>query len=333
MALLEVEDLEVRFGLRSGEVTALYRISFSLDRGQRFGIVGESGAGKSIAAFSILNLLSAPGYIAHGRVRFDGRDLLTLTPAELRQVRGNRISMIFQDPMMTLNPVMTVGDQMTECLRAHTNKRGEECRRIALEKLQLVQIPSPEKRLEQYPHELSGGMKQRIVIAIALLLDPDIIIADEPTTALDVTIQAEIMDLLLALCESRDLGLILITHDLGVVSQVTQDMIVMYAGSIIEAGSTRQVIHCAQHPYTQGLINALPQQAEPGAKLNQIPGSMPTLQRIPSGCAFHPRCPYVMPRCEVERPEFTLSGGVRVACHLVEEWLVASAQDNEGTTA
>lgn len=332
MPLLEVEDLEVRFGLRSGEVTALHRIRFSIDRGQRLGIVGESGAGKSIAAFSILNLLSTPGYIAHGRVRFDGRDLLTLTPAELRQVRGNRISMIFQDPMMTLNPVMTVGDQMTECLRAHTRKPAEECLRIALEKLQLVQIPSPEKRLEQYPHELSGGMKQRIIIAIALLLDPDIIIADEPTTALDVTIQAEIMDLLLALCESRNLCLILITHDLGVVSQVTQDMIVMYAGRIIEAGPTRQVIHGAKHPYTQGLINALPQQAEPGAKLNQIPGSMPTLQRIPSGCAFHPRCPYVMPRCEVERPEFTVLGDVRVACHLVEERLAASAQDNEGTT-
>ena len=321
MALLEVEELEVRFALRSGEVTALQRISFSLDRGQRLGIVGESGAGKSIAAFSILNLIGAPGYIAHGSIRFDGRNLLTLTPAELRQVRGNGISMIFQDPMMTLNPVMTVGDQMTECLRAHTRKPADECRKIALEKLQLVQIPSPEKRLDQYPHELSGGMKQRIIIAIALLLDPDIIIADEPTTALDVTIQAEIMDLLLALCESRNLGLILITHDLGVVSQVTEDMIVMYAGRIIEAGPTRHVIHDAQHPYTQGLINALPQQATPGAKLNQIPGSMPTLQRIPSGCAFHPRCPYVMPRCKIERPDFTLSGGVRVACHLVSERL------------
>ena len=321
MALLEVEELEVRFALRSGEVTALQRVSFSLDRGQRLGIVGESGAGKSIAAFSILNLIGAPGYIAHGSIRFDGRNLLTLSPAELRQVRGNGISMIFQDPMMTLNPVMTVGDQMTECLRAHTRKPAHECRKIALEKLQLVQIPSPDKRLDQYPHERSGGMKQRIIIAIALLLDPDIIIADEPTTALDVTIQAEIMDLLLALCESRNLGLILITHDLGVVSQVTQDMIVMYAGRIIEAGPTRRVIHDAQHPYTQGLINALPQQATPGAKLNQIPGSMPTLQRIPSGCAFHPRCPYVMPRCEVERPDFTRSGGVRVACHLVSERL------------
>lgn len=333
MALLEVDELEVRFALRSGEVTALQRISFSLDRGQRLGIVGESGAGKSIAAFSVLNLIGPPGYIAHGSIRFDGRDLLTLTPAELRQVRGNRISMIFQDPMMTLNPVMTVGDQMVECLRAHTRKRGEECRKIVLEKLQLVQIPSPEKRLGQYPHELSGGMKQRIIIAIALLLDPNIIIADEPTTALDVTIQAEIMDLLLALCESRNLGLMLITHDLGVVSQVTQDMIVMYAGRIIEDGPTRQVIHDAQHPYTQGLINALPQQAEPGARLAQIPGSMPTLQRIPNGCAFHPRCPYVMPRCQVERPAFTLSGGVRVACHLVEERLSAAAHDGNRSTA
>jgi peptide/nickel transport system ATP-binding protein len=319
MALLEVKDLEVRFGLRSGEVTALRRISFSLDRGQRLGIVGESGAGKSIAAFSILNLLSVPGRISHGQVLFDGKDLLQMSPAEIRQVRGNRISMIFQDPMMTLNPVMTVGDQMTECLRAHTRLSPQECERIALDKLRLVQIPSPEKRLRQYPHELSGGMKQRIIIAIALLLNPDIIIADEPTTALDVTIQAEIMELLLNLCESQNLGLILITHDLGVVSQITRQTIVMYAGNIIEEGPTRQVINDAQHPYTQGLINALPQQARPGERLNQIPGSMPPLQRVPGGCAFHPRCPYVMPRCKTEPPEFVQSGECRVACHLVAD--------------
>ncbi|MBU6953697.1 MULTISPECIES: ABC transporter ATP-binding protein [unclassified Hahella] len=321
MALLEVKNLEVKFGLRSGAVTALRDISFTVDRGQRLGIVGESGAGKSVAAFSILNLLSRPGYISSGEINFDGKNLLKMSPDQLRNVRGNRISMIFQDPMMTLNPVLTVGAQMVECLQAHTRVSKEDARKIALEKLKLVQIPSPEKRLDQYPHELSGGMKQRIIIAIALLLNPDIIIADEPTTALDVTIQAEIMDLLLELCTSQNLGLILITHDLGVVSQVTQQMIVMYAGKIIEQGPTKEIINDAQHPYTQGLINALPQQGVPGERLYQIPGAMPPLQRIPKGCAFHPRCTYAQERCEKEQPDFTISGGCRVACHMVEDMI------------
>ncbi|ABC28670.1 ABC-type dipeptide/oligopeptide/nickel transport system, ATPase component [Hahella chejuensis KCTC 2396] len=321
MALLEVKNLEVKFGLRSGAVTALRDISFTVDRGQRLGIVGESGAGKSVAAFSILNLLSRPGYISSGEINFDGKNLLKMSPDQLRNVRGNRISMIFQDPMMTLNPVLTVGAQMVECLQAHTRVSKEEARKIALEKLKLVQIPSPEKRLDQYPHELSGGMKQRIIIAIALLLNPDIIIADEPTTALDVTIQAEIMDLLLELCKGQNLGLILITHDLGVVSQVTQQMIVMYAGKIIEQGPTKEIINDAQHPYTQGLINALPQQGVPGERLYQIPGAMPPLQRIPKGCAFHPRCAYAQERCEKEQPDFTISGGCRVACHMVEDMI------------
>ncbi len=319
MALLEIHDLEVKFALRSGPVTALRDISFSLDRGQRLGIVGESGAGKSVAAFSILNLISRPGYISKGKILFDGNDLAQLNPSQLRNVRGNRISMIFQDPMMTLNPVLTVGAQMVESLQAHTRISRQEARKIALEKLRLVHIPSPEKRLDQYPHELSGGMKQRIIIAIALLLNPDIIIADEPTTALDVTIQAEIMDLLLELCEDRNLGLILITHDLGVVSQVTERTIVMYAGRIIEMGPTKEIINDAQHPYTQGLINALPQQGIPGRRLNQIPGSMPPLQQLPNGCAFHPRCAYAKAACKEQIPAFTQSGGCQVACHMVAE--------------
>ncbi|OZG70592.1 methionine ABC transporter ATP-binding protein [Hahella sp. CCB-MM4] len=317
MALLEVKNLEVKFGLRTGEVTALRDVSFTLDRGQRLGIVGESGAGKSVAAFSILNLISRPGYISGGEILFDGKDLSKLSAKEMRYIRGNRISMIFQDPMMTLNPVLTVGAQMVECLQAHTKVSPQEARRIALEKLKLVQIPSPEKRLDQYPHELSGGMKQRIIIAIALLLNPDIIVADEPTTALDVTIQAEIMDLLLELCKGQNLGLILITHDLGVVSQVTEQAIVMYAGRIIEQGPTKEIINDAQHPYTQGLINALPQQGIPGERLNQIRGSMPPLHRVPNGCAFHPRCDYADTICETELPGFTQSGGCKAACHLV----------------
>ncbi|MBY4678613.1 ABC transporter ATP-binding protein [Marinobacterium arenosum] len=319
MALLEVKDLEVRFGLRSGEVKALRDINFTLNRGERLGVVGESGAGKSVLGFSILNLLSKPGYIAGGEISFEGRNLADLSAEELRSVRGNRIAMIFQDPMMTLNPVLTIGEQMVECLLAHRKISKRDAREIALQKLKQVYIPSPETRLDQYPHELSGGMRQRVVIAIGLLMDPDIIIADEPTTALDVTIQAEIMELMLELCERNNVALILITHDLGVVSQVTQKTIVMYAGRIIEQGPTKEIINDAQHPYTQGLMNALPQMALPGQRLNQIRGAMPPLQRIPTGCAFHPRCNYVMETCKHNLPGFTRSGGCQVACHLVAE--------------
>ncbi|RDE19666.1 ABC transporter ATP-binding protein [Motiliproteus coralliicola] len=317
MALLEVNNLEVSFGLRQGAVKALRNVSFTVERGERVGIVGESGAGKSVAAFSILNLISRPGEITDGEILFEGQNLATLSDKQMRSIRGNRIAMIFQDPMMTLNPVLTLGQQMVECLQAHRKISTADARAIAIEKLRQVQIPSPETRIDQYPHELSGGMRQRIIIAIALLLDPVLIIADEPTTALDVTIQAEIMELLLNLCDSNNVGLILITHDLGVVSQITQKAIVMYAGRIIEQGPTKEIINDAQHPYTQGLINALPQQTVPGQRLNQIPGSMPSLQAIPSGCAFNPRCDFVMDECKTRLPEFTRSGGCSVACHMV----------------
>jgi len=314
MALLEVKDLDVRFAVRGGDLTALRGISFSLDKGERLGLVGESGAGKSVAAFSILNLIARPGYIAGGQILFEGKDLAAMSERELRKIRGNRIAMIFQDPMMTLNPVLTIGTQMVEAILAHRNISKKEAKAIALDRLQKVQIPSPEKRLDQYPHELSGGMRQRVIIAIALLLDPEIIIADEPTTALDVTIQAEIMDLLLNLCEQENVALMLITHDLGVVSQVTQRMLVMYFGRIIEQGPTREIINDAQHPYTQGLINALPQMGEPGARLFQIPGSMPSLKNVPSGCPFHPRCNFATEQCKRAMPEYVRSGNVDVAC-------------------
>lgn len=326
MALLEVSNLDVRFALRQGEVKALRGVSFTLDRGERLGIVGESGAGKSVAAFTILNLIAKPGYIAGGSIRFDGRELTSMKPRQLQQVRGNQISMIFQDPMMTLNPVLTIGEQMIECLKAHRRIGSRDARKIALNKLHQVYIPSPERRLDQYPHELSGGMRQRIIIAIALLLDPDVIVADEPTTALDVTIQAEIMELLLELCEKHNVALILITHDLGVVSQVTQRTLVMYAGRVIEQGPTREIINDAQHPYTQGLINALPQMATPGQRLNQIPGSMPSLANTPPGCAFHPRCSFSVDTngerrrdCREVIPTFVRSGNCDVACHMVRE--------------
>ncbi len=317
MALLEVRGLEVRFPMRQGELTALRDVSFSLDKGERLGIVGESGAGKSVAAFAILNLISRPGYISNGEIIFEGSDLAKMNARQLRSIRGNRINMIFQDPMMTLNPVLTIGTQMIECLRTHMNMSAGQAREKAIDKLRQVQIPSPEERIDQYPHELSGGMRQRVVIAIALLTDPSVIIADEPTTALDVTIQAEIMELLLALCENSDVALMLITHDLGVVSQVTQRTVVMYAGRVVEEGPTRQIIENARHPYTHGLIAALPERTNPGMRLNQIPGVMPSLAAIPPGCSFHPRCEHAMDVCRSELPDYVMDGGFRVACHWV----------------
>lgn len=318
--LLEVENLQVKFALRFGELTAIDGISFTLDKGERLGLVGESGAGKSVTGFAIINLVSKPGYISGGRVLFNGQELNRLHDEAMRDIRGNRISMIFQDPMMTLNPVLSIGTQMVETLYAHGNISRKDAEKIALEKLQKVQIPSPGKRLKQYPHEFSGGMRQRIVIAIALITDPDLIIADEPTTALDVTIQAEIMDLLLSLCESEDMGLILITHDLAVVSQVTEKIAVMYAGKIVEAGLTEAVITEPKHPYTQGLIKALPGSLLPGSRLNQIPGMMPTLTDIPPGCAFHPRCTISDSKCEEKTPILVSINDQNrmVACHMVK---------------
>ncbi|GLQ06136.1 ABC transporter ATP-binding protein [Sneathiella chinensis] len=314
MALLEVKDLQVEFPLGRKTLQALYGIDFALDKGERLGIVGESGAGKSVAAFSILNLLSKPGRISGGEILFEGRDLSKLNDKEMRTIRGNRISMIFQDPMMTLNPVLTIGTQMVECLKAHRDISSAEAREIAISKLREVMIPSPENRMDSYPHELSGGMRQRVVIAIALLTDPSIIIADEPTTALDVTIQAEIMALMLELCKTNNVGLILITHDLAVVSQVTERIMVMYAGRVVEEGYTQEVIKNPRHPYTRGLLKALPQENRPGQRLNQIPGSMPALDAIPAGCAFNPRCEFADGDCVKAVPDLVGEQGHRAAC-------------------
>jgi peptide/nickel transport system ATP-binding protein len=318
--LLEVKDLEVKFALRFGELTAINGVSFTLDKGERLGIVGESGAGKSVTGFAIINLLSKPGYISAGQILFEGQELNRLPEKKMREIRGNRISMIFQDPMMTLNPVLTIRTQMVETVLAHQNVSKAEAVDIALDKLKKVHIPSPEKRIHQYPHECSGGMRQRIVAAIALLTNPSLIIADEPTTALDVTIQAEIMDLLLELCESEKMGFILITHDLSVVSQVTEKIAVMYAGKIVEAGSTQAIIQDPKHPYTQGLIKAIPGSLQPGTRLNQIPGMMPTLTDIPPGCAFHPRCKISDTVCQAEVPVLiSIDEYDRMtACHMVK---------------
>jgi peptide/nickel transport system ATP-binding protein len=318
--LLEVKDLEVKFALRFGDLTAINGVSFTLDRGERLGIVGESGAGKSVAGFAIINLLSKPGYISAGKILFQQEEINRLPEEEMREIRGNRISMIFQDPMMTLNPVLTIRTQMIETVLAHQNVTKAEAIEIALEKLRKVHIPSPEKRLHQYPHEFSGGMRQRIVVAIALLTNPALIIADEPTTALDVTIQAEIMDLLQELCETDNMGLILITHDLGVVSQVTERIAVLYAGKIVEIGPTQAVVNNPAHPYTRGLIKALPGSLQPGSRLNQIPGMMPTLTDIPPGCAFHPRCDISEALCKKDVPKLLnkLDFKSMTACHMVK---------------
>jgi len=321
MSLLQVKDLEVSFKLRTGELHAIRGISFDLNKGERIGIVGESGAGKSVAAFSILNLISQPGYISGGSISYKDHTLSTMSDAELATIRGNQIAMIFQDPMMTLNPVLTIGTQMIETLQAHQKMDKKTAEKEALHRLKQVHIPSPEKRLKQYPHELSGGMKQRVIIAIALLNNPDIIIADEPTTALDVTIQAEIMELLLELCKNNGVSLILITHDLGVVAQTTEKVIVMYAGKIIEQGSTRDIIDNPNHPYTQGLIKALPQKAAPGEMLNQIPGNMPQLDAIPTGCAFNPRCEHTTELCIKTEPELIAKDNRAVSCNLYSERL------------
>lgn len=322
-SLLNVQNLSVKFALRDEALKAVNNVSFQLAKGERLGIVGESGAGKSVTGFSIINLVNKPGFIDTGQIFFEGIDLVKASSEVLRNIRGNRISMIFQDPMMTLNPVLTIGEQMLETLYAHRKISSKEAKSIALNQLDRVYISSPEKRLKQYPHEFSGGMRQRIVIAIALLTSPSLIIADEPTTALDVTIQARIMDLLLELCESEQMGLILITHDLGVVSQVTQRIAVMYAGRIVEIGNTEQIISTPKHPYTQGLLQALPQrnirQAGKRHRLNQIPGSMPALSEIEEGiCPFHNRCELCQDICLVQCPELLLkSSGTYAACHLV----------------
>ncbi|MFW5721749.1 MAG: ABC transporter ATP-binding protein [Desulfohalobiaceae bacterium] len=317
-ALLQVQDLTVRFRLRRGDLTAVNNVSFTLEPGERMGVVGESGAGKSVMGFSLINLISKPGYIHSGSIRFEGRELVGLDDDHMRAIRGNRITMIFQDPMMTLNPVLTIGTQMIEVLKAHKGMSRSQAEEVAVDKLRQVYIPSPGKRLRQYPHEFSGGMRQRIVIAISLLTNPGVIIADEPTTALDVTIQAEIMDLLLELTRSEKMALILITHDLAVVSQVTEKIAVMYAGSIVEMGSTDTIISRPSHPYTQGLLAALPQMAGT-RRLNQIPGSMPSLTAIPPGCAFQARCSRCEEVCRSRVPLLTPKDDeCLAACHFLE---------------
>ena len=319
-ALLEARDLRLVFPRAAGgELTALFDVSFSLAAGERLGVVGESGAGKSLLAFALINLVAAPGRVVGGQVLFAGEDILAAPPERLRRLRGREIAMIFQDPMTTLNPVLTIGEQLAECARAHLGASAARAGEIAAQKLREVALPALAARMDAYPHELSGGMRQRVVVAAALMADPKIVVADEPTTALDVTIQAGVMRLLRGLAERRGLGLILISHDLGLISQNTGRVLVMYAGRVVESGPTRQVVAEPSHPYTRGLIAALPERARE-RRFFQIPGAMPPLARMPGGCPFHPRCFAADDRCRVETPLLRdLGGGRFAACHHIEK--------------
>jgi oligopeptide/dipeptide ABC transporter ATP-binding protein len=300
--ILEIEDLHTHFFTREGVVRAVDGVSYTLEKGETLGVVGESGCGKSITALSILRLVPLPGRIVGGAIRYEGRDLLELSEAEMRELRGNRISMIFQEPMTSLNPVLTIGRQIAETVKLHQGLSGDAARARAAEMLRLVHIPEAETRLRQYPHELSGGMRQRVMIAMALACNPQVLIADEPTTALDVTIQAQILDLIGELKEKLGTAVILITHDLGVVAETAQRVVVLYAGRKVEEAPVEQLFASPLHPYTQGLMAAIPKLAQGARRLNEIAG---TVQHASSGCSFAPRCPRASEQCRAEAPALT----------------------------
>jgi len=318
MALLEIQDLHVRFATRDGVVHAVDGVSLSVDRGRTLGIVGESGSGKSVTAIVAFGKRVRPITVSEGHVLLDGVDLLGLPDDELQKVRGRRVAMIFQDPLSSLHPLYKIGWQLGEAIQAHEHVSDKAARARALAALTEVGIPSPAERLSSYPHELSGGMRQRVMIAMALVLDPEILIADEPTTALDVTVQAQILDLVRALQADHGTAVVLITHDLGVIAETADEVAVMYAGRIAELGPLGAVIDRPEHPYTWGLLQSLPgaetSRSEP---LHPIDGAPPSLISVPTGCAFHPRCPYVLPVCPAKQPALLETTACHtVACHL-----------------
>lgn len=316
--LLQVEDLAVHFQSSSSIVKAVNGVSFTLNKKETLGIVGESGSGKSVTATALLRLIpSPPGKIANGKILFEGRDLLTVSEKEMRALRGNEISMIFQDPMTSLNPVFTVGDQIMESIRAHRKVSKQEAKKDAIEMLKLVGIPEAEKRVRMYPHEFSGGMRQRVMIAIALACHPKLLIADEPTTALDVTVQAQILDLMKNLQETTGTSIIMITHDLGVVWETCDKVIVMYAGNTVEQGSVQQIYENSLHPYTWGLLDSqITSDASNDEKLSTISGTPPDLRQEQRGCYFANRCPYAQDRCFSAKPQMIeAEPGHFVSCH------------------
>ncbi|MBC5825417.1 MAG: ABC transporter ATP-binding protein [Candidatus Eremiobacteraeota bacterium] len=322
MSLLSVKDLAVSFKTEDGIVRAVNGLSFDLKAGETLGIVGESGSGKSVSALSIMRLIAMPpGRIDRGEIVFKDRDLLRVSEAEMRHIRGDEISMIFQDPMTSLNPVLSVGDQIAEAIILHQHKNKRDAHNRAVDMLKLVRIPEAQSRIYDYPHQFSGGMRQRVMIAMALSCDPELLIADEPTTALDVTIQAQILDLMRDLQQRLNSAIILITHDLGVVAEVCERVLVMYAGNMVEYGTVDQIFSAPKHPYTWGLLDSLPRLDEKQRKrLVPIDGQPPNLLRLPSGCAFAPRCRYAKPDHAVIPPPLIDFGDGHVArCHLYKE--------------
>jgi oligopeptide/dipeptide ABC transporter ATP-binding protein len=322
--LLEVNNLETHFPTRAGLVRAVNDVSFYVDEGELLGLVGESGCGKSITALSVMRLISPPGRIARGSIRFKGEELLTASGERMREIRGNDIAMIFQDPMTSLNPVFTVGEQIAEALRLHRNLNKKDAWDAAVAAMKEVSIPSPERRVKDYPHQLSGGMRQRVMIAMALACDPELLIADEPTTALDVTIQAQILELLDELRTTRRLAVLLITHDLGVVAETSDRVCVMYTGKIVEESGVDDIFERPRHPYTQGLLRSVPkltaENLEKVARLQTIDGTVPSPTNLPDGCHFAPRCEFRMERCmHGEIPLYQLANDVKVRCVLYDE--------------
>ncbi len=315
-ALLEIEGLRTVFRSHAGEVAAVDGVSLSVARGKTLGIVGESGCGKSMLSLSVMRLVPQPGSVAAGTVKLEGRDLLKLADSEMRQVRGRRIAMIFQEPMTSLNPVFTIGSQIVEAMRAHEKGASNaDLRKRAIAALDKVRIPAAERRLDEYPHQMSGGMRQRVMIAMALACSPDVLIADEPTTALDVTVQAQILDLLRDLQAQTGMAIILITHDLGVVAEMADEVAVMYAGRVVEKAPTAAIFDDPQHPYTLGLLGSIPRVEETRDRLLAIEGAVPPPFALPTGCRFHPRCVFQTGACTVDVPELRLLGaGHEAAC-------------------
>jgi peptide/nickel transport system ATP-binding protein len=317
--ILSVRDLSVAFLTRRGALLAVDGVSFDIAPGEVLGVVGESGAGKSLTGAAVIGLIEPPGRIVGGEVRLNGERIDDLDAEAMRKIRGRRIGMVFQDPLTSLNPLYRICDQIVETIRAHANVAEEEAREQAIALLQEVGIQGARERIDSYPHEFSGGMRQRVVLALALCAEPDLLIADEPTTALDVSIQAQIVALIKRLCRERGTAVMLITHDMGVIAETADRVAVMYAGRIAEIGPVREVVQHPRHPYTRGLMGAIPTVGKRAERLVQIPGSMPRLAAIPPGCAFHPRCAEAFARCRQERPERIVSGQSEAACWLLAE--------------
>jgi len=306
--LLEVDCLRIEFPTRRGVLVAVDDVSFSIEEGEVLGVVGESGAGKSVTGAGVIGLLEPPGRIARGNIRFEGRQLNGLPQEAMRRIRGAKIGAIFQDPLTSLNPLYSIGRQIIETLTTHTDLSPSQARSRAVDLLNEVGIPAAERRVDSYPHEFSGGMRQRVVIALAICANPRLIIADEPTTALDVSIQAQVIALLRRLCHEHRTAIMLITHDMGVIAEMSDRVAVMYAGRIAEIGALRDVVKSPKHPYTAGLMDSIPKVGQGKDQLSHIRGAMPRLQEIPPGCSFHPRCPEAFDRCQVERPDLMDTG-------------------------